>query len=372
MLEEHLGYLSDLVRIDRFTKALRAAVKAGDRVADLGCGTGILGILALHAGAGHVYQVDETAMLEVARDTVVRAGLQGRVSCIPGRSQRVELPERVDLAICDHVGYFGFDYDIVGLFRDARRRLLKPGGTVMPARLELQIAAIESDRYRKMADGWRAEDVPEVFHWVRDYSVNMKHTAEFKLDEVIAPPVALGAIDLRDDDREFFSWTAGLRMARGGTVHGLGGWFDCELCEGVHMTNSPLAGTPIKRPQVFLPIDEPVTVKAGDPANVTVMARPDDRLIAWTVEFPAAGRRFNQSTWQGMLLASGDQMRADPARVPTLSREGVARGIVLGFCDGKRNARDIEQAVLREHPGLFPSVGEISRFVAHVLARDAG
>ena len=160
-------------------------------------------------------------------------------------------------------------------------------------------------------------------------------------------------------------------MARGGTVHGLGGWFDCELCEGVHMTNSPLAETPIRRPQVFLPIDEPVAVKAGDPASVTVMARPDDRLIAWSVEFPATGRRFSQSTWQGMLLAPEDPMRADPARVPTLSREGVARGIVLDYCDGKRSARDIEQAVLREHPGLFPSAEEISRFVAHVLARDA-
>lgn len=372
MLEEHLGYLSDPVRIDLFTKALRAVVKAGSHVADLGCGTGILGILALRAGAGHVYQVDESAMLAVARDTAARAGLQDRASFIAGRCQRVELPERVDLAICDHVGYFGFDYDIVGLFRDARRRLLKPGGKVMPARIALEISAIESDRYFKMAEGWRAEGVPEEFHWVRDYAVNTKHTAEFKRDELIAPPVALGAIDLRDDDREFFSWTAGLRMARGGTVHGLGGWFDCELCEGVHMTNSPLADTPIKRPQVFLPIDEPVTVKAGDPANVTVMARPDDRLIAWTVEFPVAGRRFSQSTWQGMLLAPGDPVRVDPARVPTLSREGVARGIVLGYCDGKRNVRDIEQAVLREHPGLLPSAEEISRFVAHVLARDAG
>ncbi len=370
MLEEHLGYLSDPVRIEQFRKSLGAVVKAGDRVADLGCGTGILGILALHAGAGHVYGVDESAMIEVARDTAARAGLQSRASFIAGRSQRIELPERVDVAVCDHVGYFGFDYGIVGLFQDARRRLLKPGGTVMPARLDLQIVAIESDRCRQMAEGWRAEGVPAELHWLRGYSINSKHTAEFKREEVIAPPAALGAIDLRSDDREFFSWSAELRMARAGVVHGLGGWFDCELCEGVRMTNSPLAETPIRRPQVFLPIDEPVAVKAGDPASVTVMARPGDNLIAWTLEFPVAGRRFSHSTWQGMPLAPEDLMRADPARVPVPGREGVARGIVLGYCDGRRSARDIEQAVLREHPDLFPSAWEISRFVAHVLARD--
>ncbi len=222
-----------------------------------------------------------------------------------------------------------------------------------------------------MAEGWRSDRVPEEFHWLRGYSVNTKHTAEFKREEVIAPPAALGTIDLRNEEREFFSWAAELRTTRAGVVHGLGGWFDCELCEGVRMTNSPLAEAPIRRPQVFLPIDDPVAVNAGDPANVTVMARPGEYMIAWTVEFPASGRRFSHSTWQGMLLAPEDLMRADPARVPTLGREGVARGIVLGYCDGKRSSRDIEQAVLREHPELFPSAGEISHFVAHVLARDA-
>jgi len=371
MLQEHLGHIADPVRLERFRAAIGKVVKSGDCIADLGSGPGILGLLCIQADAAHVYFVDQSAMIDVAQETMARAGLRDRASFLHGRSQQVVLPERLDVAICDHVGYFGFDYGIVGLFRDARRRLLKPGGAVMPARLDLQIAAIESDRYRQMAEGWRAQGVPAEFNWLRGYSVNTKHTAQFRREEVIAPPAALGTIDLRNEERDFFSWTAELRLARAGVVHGLGGWFDCELCEGVRMTNSPLDHAPIRRPQVFLPIDEPVAVKAGDPARATVMARPGEQLIAWTVEFPAAGRRFSHSTWHGMLLAPEDLVRADPAHVPTLAREGAARAIVLGYCDGKRSARDLEQAVLREHPGLFPSAEEISRFVAHVLARDA-
>lgn len=370
MLEEHLGYVADPVRLGQFRKSLRTVVKAGDRVADLGCGTGVLGILALHAGAGHVYGIDESAMIGIARDTAARAGLQDRASFIAGRSQRIELPERVDLAVCDHVGYFGIDYGIVELVQDARRRMLKPGGRVIPARLHLQIAAIESDRVRAKAEGWRGEGVPAELHWLQSHSINSKHSAEFLREEVIGPPVALGTIDLLGEDREFFSWSAELRVARAGVVHGLGGWFDCELCDGVRMTNSPLADPCIQRPQVFLPIDEAVAVRAGDPVQARIMARPADDLIAWTVEFPAAGRRFSHSTWEGMPLSPADLLRADPARVPRPSPEGIARGIVLGYCDGKRSAREIEQAVRREHPGLFPSGEEISRFVAQVLARD--
>jgi protein arginine N-methyltransferase 1 len=43
---------------------------------------------------------------------------------------------------------------------------------------------------------------------------------------------------------------------------------------------------------------------------------------------------------------------------------------VLDYCDGHRTVSQIEEAVLREHPDLFPSNEEISRFVAQVLNKD--
>jgi protein arginine N-methyltransferase 1 len=153
-------------------------------------------------------------------------------------------------------------------------------------------------------------------------------------------------------------------------MHGVAGWFDCELTEGVWMTNSPLSPEAIGRPQAFLPIDEAVPVSAGDIVKATVMARPAEHLIAWVVEFPATGRRFSHSTWQGMLLSHEDLIRAHPERVPRLSHEGQARMTVLQYCDGRRTAGDIERAVLRDHPTLFPSPEEISRFVMQVLGKD--
>lgn len=370
MLQEHLGYLSDSVRLDLFRQAIRDVVKPGDRVADLGCGSGILGLLCLQAGAGHVYAVDESAMLEVARATLTRAGLGERASFLQGRCQQVELPERVDVAISDHVGYFGFDYGIVDLFRDAARRLLKPGGALIPARIALQVAAVEATQHRKLAEGWRADGIPPEFGWLHDHSLNTMHGVDLKRDELLSDPAEFGTIDFGGGSLEFYSWTADLRMARGGVVHGLGGWFDCELSAGVRMTNSPLADAPIKRPQVFLPIGEAVLVQAGDGAKATLMLRPADNLMAWSVEFPASSRRFCHSTWQGMPLSPEDLLRSNPGRAPKPGRVAHARAIVLGYCDGNRSAGEIEQAVAREHPGLFPSRAEISRFVAHVLERD--
>ena len=370
MLDEHLGYVADRVRSDAFREGISKIIRPGDSVADLGCGTGILGLLCLEAGASRVWAIDSTAMLEIARESMMRTGLSDKVQFVRGISHRVELPEPVDVVICDHVGFFGFDYGIVQTLQDARRRFLKPGGRVLPRCIHLKLAAVESDKSYAKADKWADATVPSEFHWVRRHAVNTKHAVELGTDDLLSRPESLGVIDLASDSPDFLSWTAELRVERDGVLHGLAGWFECELAPDVWMTNSPCAAKAIDRSQAFLPIEKPVPVAAGDVLNVRIMTRHADHLLAWTVDVPGAGRQFRHSTWQGMLWAPEDIIRSQPDRVPMLSRDGKARLAVLGCCDGHRSAREIEQRVLEKYPDLFPSRDEISRFVAQALGWD--
>ena len=370
MLDEHLGYVSDPIRLENFKAAIARTVKPGDRVADLGCGSGILGLLCLQAGADRIQAIDASPMIDVARESLLRAGWGERAIFISGYSHRIDLPERVDVVICDHVGYFGFDYGIVETLRDARRRFLAKGGRLVPARLELQVAAVESASSHALAEGWRAESVPSEYHWLRQHGVNSKHPVTFRRDELLSAPAILGGIDLREDNPDFFSWQAEMRIQRDGIVHGLGGWFRSELAEGVWMTNSPLAENAIRRSQVFLPVGEAIEVRAGDVARARVMARHADQLIAWEVEIPGRATKQVHSTWQAELLTSEEFIRRTPEHVPHPRGESTARVLVLGYCDGRRTVREIEQIVLRNHPDLFPSADAISQFVARVLGQD--
>lgn len=370
MLDEHWGYLSDPVRLDRFEKAIGAVVKPGSVVADLACGTGILGLLCLKAGAAHVYAIDHGPMLEIARETMARSGLGERVTFIRGRSECVELSRRVDVLVCDNIGWFGFDYDIISLLSDARRRFLVAGGVCVPARLRLQVAPVSSVPCRVLAERWHDDPVPHEFRWLRGWAMNNKYSAELAPEDLLGGPSDLAVIDLRCDQPAFASWRVDLEAGRDGEMHGLAGWFDCELAPGISMTNSPLVAERIDRRQVFLPIEEPIALNAGDPVEVTIMARPAEQLIAWSASFPRQGRRFDHSTWHGMPLTPQDLLRAHPDRVPKASPMGRARAVVLAYCDGSRTQREIEQAVLRDHPALFPSPSEISRFVVEVLSKD--
>lgn len=367
ILDEHLAYIADPIRLDLFRSAIAQTVQLGDRVADVGCGSAILGLQCLQAGAGHIDAIDSTGAIEIARQSLTQAGWGDQATLIHGNSFQIELAEPVDVVICDHVGYFGFDYGLIETLADARHRFLKPGGRLIPGRLRLQLGSVQSDKCHALAEGWAAPGIPPEFHWLRQHGINTKFAVNLRPDEVLAGPAELACIDLQVDNPDFFSWSVELTMVRDGTLHGLAGWFECELAENVWMTNSPLSATAIERSQAFLPIDGPLAVKEGDVIGATVMARPADHLIAWDVRHPASGSKFSHSTWLGDLLVQEQLARTRPDHVPRLSRFARSKALVLGYCDGQRSVGEIQADVLRDHPDLFPSVAEITRFVAAVL-----
>lgn len=369
VLEEHIGYVSDHVRLDYFRRAIASTVTPGDLIADVGCGVGVLGMMCLRAGAAHCWGIDRSDAIEIARESMAKSGLGDRYSCIRGLASRVNLPQPVDLIICDHVGYFGIDYGIIDMIGDACRRFLKPGGKVMPSRIKLFVAAAASSDCRAKAEAWSRDAIPAEFHWLRKYGVNTKLAHAFKAQDIHTDPAELGTIDLRADNPEHFSFKASLRVICDGVIDGLVGWFNCELAEDVWMTNSPLEPGAIDREQAFLPFDQPIAVTVGDMLEVTVAIRHDTGMIAWSIHVPATGHRQRQSNWES-LIVNRAPVDAKIDTTAKLSPTGVVRKAIFEYVDGVRTNGEIIRLVLQDHPKLFPSDEEIRRFVKHELAKS--
>ncbi|MFY7837217.1 MAG: 50S ribosomal protein L11 methyltransferase [Novosphingobium sp.] len=366
-LSEHRGYLVDTRRVARYGDAIDRVVSQGDTVVDLGCGFGILGLMCLKAGAAKAWGIDATDAIDIARETAGRAGLGDRYHCIHDQTFRAELPEKVDVLICDHVGYFGVDYGIVLLMADARRRFLKPGGRIIPERLELYLVGIRSGGCRQMLDVWEVDDVPADYAWLRSYAVNTKHVVDLVPTEIATAPVVSGHVVLGEDAPETLVFKAMLEIDEDGALDGIGGWFACELGAGISMTNSPLARDAICRHQIFLGFEKPLAVKAGDKVEVSVRLSQRSGVIAWSVRDPASGRLQRYSSWAAMPMSAGERLK--PHSTPRhLNDRGRALSVVLGYLDQSLTGLEIEEAILREHPALFPSADETARFVKDVLA----
>jgi protein arginine N-methyltransferase 1 len=371
-LDEHHGYLSDHVKIQKYRAAIELAVHREHRVLDLGCGSGLLGLMALRAGAQNVIFVDDGAVIDVARRTVTEAGFADRAEFIQANSFELSLPEKVDVVISDHAGYFGFDYGVLALLADARKRFLLPDGRIVPAQLDLMLAPVESESCRNLVARWHDGSVPGEFVWLGDAAANTRHAVQLAPGEPLAQAATIATLELGKEAPSYLSWTAEFIFERDGILDGVAGWFDCTLIDDIRMTNSPVALEPLARPQAFLPLDSPVTVDEGEHIRVTVMLRHVDNVIGWAIELPESGRRFTHSTFNGLLLDREALARAHPDRIARLNDRGRACQIVLSYCDGQRTIGEVQALVERDHPALFPSKQATLSFITRVLAWDTG
>lgn len=370
--DEHRQYLADTSRLDAFARALTSVVRTGDVVVDIGCGTGILGLLALRAGAARVYAIESGGMIDVARRIAIDNGVADRMHFIAGLSARVDLPEPVDVVVSDLMGRLGFEAGVMSVSADAVRRWLKPGGRVIPDRVETWVAPLDAPELTSAVDFWRTRpagvDVSSA--WIG--AVNTGYPAELSTRMCLAPPQPVVSFHPAASRTQAASGSVMCSITRPGIVSGVGGWFRATLAHGVEMTNAPGDQHRIGRRQAFLPIDAPVPVIEGDVVEVHVRARPDEVVLAWDVCVRRSGReiaRARQSTLAGMLVPTELLHRTSADSRPQLTRWAHARATVIHLCDGTRTLREIERRTLELHPDLFVDIEAAALFVAEVVTR---
>jgi hypothetical protein len=373
-LDEHRLYLSDPVRVESFRRALAEVVTPRDVVADLGAGTGILGLMACAAGAGHVYAIESGAMAGLARAIVAANGLEGRMTVLREHSTLVTLPRPATVVVTDTIGNFGFNGGLFEYLADARRRLLAPGGRTIPAWVELWTSPVEHEELRQHVTFW--EGAPAGF----DYSpaVEIAKSTGYPIHVEATQLLAPGAMTIRVDPptaTDPIGGTATFTVTRTGLVDGVAGWFRAGLSPSVVLTNEPGHAGRISRRPAVLPISPPCAVDAGDRIEIRLRILAPHLIVAWRVTAisPGGTTRWQKrgSTFSGMLMSREDTARTRPDWTPALTPRGRARQTVLQLCDGKRPLAEIERELLARHDDVVQSPEAAAEFVAEVVTRYA-
>jgi predicted RNA methylase len=145
----------DPVRMDRYVRALERAVRPGAVVVDIGTGTGIFALLACRFGARRVYAIEPEDVIQVAGEIAAANGCADRIEFIQAMSTSVALPERADVIISDLTGALPWFSQHLPSVIDARRRLLAPGGVLIPQRDTAWAAIVTvGELYRRWTGPW--------------------------------------------------------------------------------------------------------------------------------------------------------------------------------------------------------------------------
>lgn len=141
----HLPMMNDKPRNDAYFNALQAAVTPETRVLEIGTGSGLLSMMSAHLGARHVTTCEVvTAIAETAASIVKDNGFADQVTVIPKLSTTLEvgvdLEERADLLVSEILSSEFLGEGVLSSIEDAKRRLLKPGARIIPARGSVRIA----------------------------------------------------------------------------------------------------------------------------------------------------------------------------------------------------------------------------------------
>ena len=353
----HGEMAADAVRMGAYREALRCAIRPGCTVVDLGAGAGILSLLAVKLGAGRVFAIEPDDVIGVAREIARANGLADRIEFIQQISERVQLPERVDVVVADLRGVLP---PWTGHFRaigDARARLLKPGGTLIPSRDTLWAAAVETPRlYDELLHGWSDGEFDMAAGRRRIMNSWMK--VQVEPEHLLTGCGRWAAIDYATVAGPAVHGAADLRVLRPGTAHGLALWFDAVLIDDVGFSNAPGRPRAIYG-QAFFPLAEAAAVEEG--GGVAVEVRADfaegDYVWSWDTTIRSAGgevtARFRQSTFHHLPLSPDKLRKRAHAFVPGLNRDGEIDRMALGLFGTGRTLGEIAAEVAAAFPDRF-------------------
>lgn len=361
-------------RMDRYEAALRQVVRPGAVVLDIGAGTGIFSLLACQMGAGEVHAIEPDPSIEVAKEAARLNGFADRITFHDTLSTRVTLPRKADVIVSDLRGVMPLFQHHVPSIRDARTRLLAPGGALIPRRDRLWAALIEHpETYRDYEEPWRRNKYGLDFSPGQPIVVNTWRKVNAEAADLLSEPVHWATLDYATIEEPDASADLAFLPTRQGTAHGFLIWFDTELADGIGFSSAP--GEPRQiYGQAFFPFAAPVRLGPEMRVEIRLLAKLIDGDYTWVWNTrvidgssPGPVASFRQSTALGVPLSLDALRRRAATHVPVPGREAEVAIACLGMADGVRPLRDIAETLAARFPDRFARLQEALSYAADLL-----
>jgi len=308
-IEYHRTLIADKPRNEALFAALkRVIVKGKTVVADIGAGSGLLGLMASKLGAQEVHLYEASPEVAAVAAAVLKQNRARNCHLYPCRSTDMLDAPKIDVVISETLGNYALEENILETLADALRRMLKPGGTVIPSRISQFACPVVTPRLAEELDAWRAVGHGLDLEPARTMSVNNVYVRLIAPDELLDGGRAARMwddIDLTQPQKGTrkgeMTWT----LARDTTIYGFAYWWTAHLGGGLTLSTAPDAPR-THWEQLFFPVAEPIPAPKGDSILLSLRSRSSEAAgthLAWTaVHRDAAGATLSR---QAMDLDKG-------------------------------------------------------------------
>jgi protein arginine N-methyltransferase 1 len=149
----HEEMLAAPERINHYYEGIQRNVKRGDVVVEIGAGTGILSFFAARI-AKKVYALEHSSIIETAKKVCAENKI-ANVQFVHCNSRDFKLEKKADVIIHEQIGGGSpFSENMIENLIDARRRLLKPGGRILPNKFEIFLEPVQLKEEHRIPFIW--------------------------------------------------------------------------------------------------------------------------------------------------------------------------------------------------------------------------
>ncbi|PQE32189.1 histone-arginine methyltransferase CARM1 protein [Rutstroemia sp. NJR-2017a WRK4] len=251
-------------------------------VLDVGCGTSILSMFAVKAGAKHVIGVDMSTIIEKAREIVAVNGMSDKITLLQGKMEEVELPfPKVDIIISEWMGYFLLYESMLDTVLYARDKYLAPNGLIFPDKATIFMAGIEDGEYKDEKIGFWDNVYGFDYSPLKATALTEPLVDTVEIKAVVTDPTPVLTLDLYTCTTAdlAFSSPFTLDCRRNDFIHALIAWFDIDFTachKPIRFSTGPHTKYTHWKQTVFY-LREVLTVEQGEQIKGVLDNKPNDK-----------------------------------------------------------------------------------------------
>lgn len=349
-LSYHQRMLADPHRLDAYERAIRALVRPGDVVLDLGAGTGILSLLAARRGA-RVHAVESMPVAELAREVVRQNGFADRIVMHCADIRTLQVVEPVDLVVSDFMGRFVFD-DCMLEALAAARRWLKPDAGLCPERVTLHLAPAAIGHFAAVDD----LETPVCgfdFSAVREQLLMDVYGVALEDGALLCEPQDYYVLRTMNEIDAVFERTLVFEAKKSGRLRGVAGWFEAQLAPGITLSSAP--GIETHWYQLLFPVPA-LQVRRGDVLRFCLSLDARAGKCAWRWRGALERRAEPPVAFAYQVAEAFEISRSSPVSAPALdidALDALNRRGAAAFAGGDYEAA--AQAFQAALAGLSPA-----------------